>query len=891
MSVFYTFTSLFSTPIPLGEGTESAVIGKVVIPRIQRPYAQGRSVPESVKVRKDFLSEIFAILKGEEASLDLNFIYGKVAEVRLGGITSFEMQLLDGQQRMTTLFLLHWYLLNREQLSADADSARSFIRALTAFSYETRETTTKFCQMLASHARNGRRADFFARTRTGEVHSVAPSRVIRSSLSYVHSFDADPTIDAMLTMLDAIDEKYNETCAPDRHEEYWRRVDNIHFFVLSLTKYKLSEELYIKMNARGLSLSPFDCFKADFIGLMDLPSVRDRTCRFVRMGTGQDAVATDDDAVTFKQYFSTKLDSEWCDLFWRSDTPDSYDESYMMFFSRYFAARYILEHERDVSAKSMQKNKNLDILFFHALHEEQKGVYHGIGPFARMIGEFGSEIDYFSDLANLLNVLMLYRKEILSAMKPLWLSDDEVQPDYFCDGTIRLQQMPLVTFASVVEFVRQFPGFPLDVFRLWMKCVNNVVENTNIDSYAPTALTIWNLARLIRAIAQSHPANAVDFYAAMASVPQQTINAAAVEEEVVKASRIVESKDGDSVDRTSVANWMRLFDSVSQQKFLKGMIGFYYAPTMTYSDFKEHFALVGSLFDEDGIRAEYREPHHYFLRALMAQVTTAKRLANRYLVENNNKKYLKNFISALTDDELRGRMHDLFSVRLLGKSIGVDDVASEEVLNVFKKAIAEAPRIPESAAWDMKEVLRIIRTDESFYKWVFDEKADVRIYWYCNQYSASADRQWSRVMVATFRLAENFAQRYGFDMQRKGAVRSFDGYDEQRRMFVGSEFVLIRPQPNCAGVDVVVRFYCDGRKAYPVEVSLQWQKGSFSATQVAAIRAAFCSEAASECGEFYSSRINTWYLSDMDAEDGRITWETLASKVSSTLAISCAQVR
>lgn len=52
--------------------------------------------------------------------------------------------------------------------------------------------------------------------------------------------------------------------------KYWELLtsDNspIVFYYLPLKKFGLSDDLYVKMNARGKALTPFENFKADLIG-------------------------------------------------------------------------------------------------------------------------------------------------------------------------------------------------------------------------------------------------------------------------------------------------------------------------------------------------------------------------------------------------------------------------------------------------------------------------------------------------------------------------------------------------------------------------------------------------------------------------------------------------
>ena len=80
-------------------------IRRIEIPKIQRDYAQGRPDEIATRIRKDFLGVLYrALTDGDRVSLD--FVYG---EITADGV----MIPLDGQQRLTTLFLLHWYIAAR----------------------------------------------------------------------------------------------------------------------------------------------------------------------------------------------------------------------------------------------------------------------------------------------------------------------------------------------------------------------------------------------------------------------------------------------------------------------------------------------------------------------------------------------------------------------------------------------------------------------------------------------------------------------------------------------------------------------------------------------------------------------------------------------------------
>lgn len=68
---------------------------------IQRDYAQGRK--NEVKVREGFVSALVDLINGKAGTLD--FVYG--------ALEGHDFVPLDGQQRLTTLYLLHWLSAKR----------------------------------------------------------------------------------------------------------------------------------------------------------------------------------------------------------------------------------------------------------------------------------------------------------------------------------------------------------------------------------------------------------------------------------------------------------------------------------------------------------------------------------------------------------------------------------------------------------------------------------------------------------------------------------------------------------------------------------------------------------------------------------------------------------
>ena len=82
---------------------QSGNVSKIEIPMIQRDYAQGRKSSDVSKIRSRFLESLYNSLT-QKKSIKLDFVYGEITD-------NNTLIPLDGQQRLTTLFLLHLYLI------------------------------------------------------------------------------------------------------------------------------------------------------------------------------------------------------------------------------------------------------------------------------------------------------------------------------------------------------------------------------------------------------------------------------------------------------------------------------------------------------------------------------------------------------------------------------------------------------------------------------------------------------------------------------------------------------------------------------------------------------------------------------------------------------------
>lgn len=245
--------------LSLREMLTDGEINKILIPKIQRDYAQGR--PDKASLRERFLGSIFDVIDREDGStLMLDFIFGQKEEKCK---TIFYP--VDGQQRLTTLFLLHLYVGKRA--GADTDFLRKF-------SYETRDSSKQFCEKL-----NDLPAE----------HFEGIARFIEDEWWYTGLWRTDPTITSMMNMLDDIDRHYRKLgYTADEFAGVWQRLENVRFWRLYLSDLETTDEMYIKMNSRGKPLTEFEHFKA----MLD---------EYAHTGGG----------------LSRKIDTDWTYLLWR----------------------------------------------------------------------------------------------------------------------------------------------------------------------------------------------------------------------------------------------------------------------------------------------------------------------------------------------------------------------------------------------------------------------------------------------------------------------------------------------------------------------------------------------------------------------------------------------
>lgn len=324
----------------------------IEIPIIQRDYVQGRgvSIIEQDK-REAFVDKLLNALAKEDVSCHLEFIYGVVNE------TSRCFVPLDGQQRLTTLFLLHWVLWQKSSKEVQQTYPLSGWR----FRYLTRLSSLSFCENLVKHL---------------DLLPVPEAMTMGAQLQnqpwFAESWNNDPTIVAMISMIDFMAEKLRSFEESDVSAMLIKllNTDTITFDELNMSEYNLSDALYIKMNARGKQLSPFENWKAEFIRFLEQKLETD-----TYKGADCTRKAKSD---TYKDYFSHSIEHEWTDLFWnylkddylskdinqRQESYPCIDKMFMNFFDALCLYCYYVQNT--------SKNEKQEITSFSKLKANEK---------------------------------------------------------------------------------------------------------------------------------------------------------------------------------------------------------------------------------------------------------------------------------------------------------------------------------------------------------------------------------------------------------------------------------------------------------------------------------------------------------------------------------------
>lgn len=213
---------------------------RVVIPGIQRHYVQGANNPKAESVRKQFIKEIFTSIEKKQNEFNLHFIYGPI---NTDGEDSFVP--VDGQQRLTTLWLIARYAVEK----AEPSDRKDLLCLLSRFTYEDRINAKRFCQALTCED-----------SRWNITQDPNPDILCQDW--FVDYWKEDETVASIIRMLSTIHEEWNKHQDTITTEDVLEAIASKIRFELKIDAF--GDDIYMKMNARGLQLTQWENFKAKF---------------------------------------------------------------------------------------------------------------------------------------------------------------------------------------------------------------------------------------------------------------------------------------------------------------------------------------------------------------------------------------------------------------------------------------------------------------------------------------------------------------------------------------------------------------------------------------------------------------------------------------------------
>lgn len=459
---------------------------RVIIPIIQRDYAQGRK--ENDYIRKTFLKDIKNCLCSEQTKqLTLDFIYGNI---ECKNCDDKRFYPLDGQQRLTTLWLVYWYIsFKAGNLSEDGER-------LKKFTYETRKSSRDFCMALCDKVDSAK----------GVNDNESIVDYIKSQTWFYSAWLQDPTISAMLRTLggegDNNIEKIFKQCDFNNLRLQLIKADSnpiqFELMIIGGEKLPISDDLYIKMNARGKPLTNFENFKADLVACIQDPQNGDRK--------NFDSVKDTESSLSYSQHFPIQIDNAWTDVFWnyakkREGFDGKIDDQYFAFINRFVVNKICLkselkpdEFDQQKGISSLSGDKKSDRIAFDKLigarlegSDANDGLvkYEGFEKYKDYLNfEALNNLDKIFNLLNQKDIV----KKINEELNITNTDDGKTYSfipvyDYEKHALVPTSRKERVYFFSICKFLLEYESGYLEVdFERWMRVVKNLTENAAIDN-------------------------------------------------------------------------------------------------------------------------------------------------------------------------------------------------------------------------------------------------------------------------------------------------------------------------------------------------------------------------------------------------------------------------
>ena len=237
---------------------------KIVVPDMQRDYCWGKNTyDKNKKSQGELVTQfVYGLIESYKTSshdkMTLGLLYGYEAP-------KGQLQLCDGQQRLTTLYLLLGILYRMtdcEQLKkllisgekrkvgkAEGQRLVENPRQETKLQYAIRESTLYFLQDLVYH--------FFINKEVGDIEKAS---------WYYNEYNQDDSIQAMIGAVEAMVKLFNDFEGKELERFSQFVTNNLKFVYFDMGDRRHGEETFVVINTTGEPLSPSENLKPMLIG-------------------------------------------------------------------------------------------------------------------------------------------------------------------------------------------------------------------------------------------------------------------------------------------------------------------------------------------------------------------------------------------------------------------------------------------------------------------------------------------------------------------------------------------------------------------------------------------------------------------------------------------------
>ncbi|NLI36420.1 MAG: DUF262 domain-containing protein [Bacteroidales bacterium] len=567
----------------------------ILIPRLQRDYVQGGNR----SLMSEFVEKLVSSVE-EDRSVDLNYIYGRWE-------SGYRYIPIDGQQRLTTLWLLFLYAnsINKEP-----------IQYSVSIDFEARESAQGFCKAILTKLRT---------VLSNSDRRIKLSDRLRNQSWFKASWVKDRSVKSMLSALDIIDNKIaKRQCRNDLYERLIKS-SNIQFCLFSIEG-QLDDDVYIKMNGRGLPLTDFEMLKSWMDGFIEEQFKPD-----------------------FRSKWTERIDNEWTELIWMNRNLDekdkngddiSYriDDEFMRIMYNLVYLNWICKRPSDLFESNEKEidgltiNDNIqDLCRILNLSEKDPDAEFMYG---NLMKRFHESDEYYLPLYAL-DKIHLFNKdqiefiykcfELLSTAnanteKSLLFSRQEKIINFGMDANeyksifhqIFLEDKPTyekyALMYAALKPVSKSENAETS-YKDWMRVMRNLICATDIRLE-----NLRDILSTIDLIAENVKNTDIYEFLSKDNIVITNFLPNQIKEEKMKASLILKDKE-----------WRDIFLDFENHPFCKGTIDFifHYMPideNYTISDFKERAIIFKSLFDAKGIRSIHKDDGRIY-RALMCYST------------------------------------------------------------------------------------------------------------------------------------------------------------------------------------------------------------------------------------------------------------------------------